>query len=141
MGFFKNIGKSLKGLTKMVSLKNAVGVATGNTGGLVKEAVGRLASPHVASSKVREIVESQGVAHAEAFVKAKSQGLSDHLANEVAKNSAAQNLGGFFTKAYLLSFWQMHKTKILIGLGIVTLGFIYLFTRKKGVTKGGVRTK
>lgn len=134
MGFFKNIGKSLKSVTKMVSLNNVIKVATGNAGDLVKEATSRLVSDHVSPETVKNVIASNGVAHAEAFVKAKSEGLSDNLAHQVAKNSTAQNVGSFFTKAYLLSFWQLHKTKILIALGVVTLGLVYLFTRKKSPT-------
>ena len=42
MGFFKKLGKSLKGVTKSISLKNLKRVATGNIADVGQEVAGRL---------------------------------------------------------------------------------------------------
>ena len=58
MGFFKNLGKSLKNVTKMVSLKNVVKVATGQAGDLGKELATRVIAPHIkTSAPVVEYIE------------------------------------------------------------------------------------
>lgn len=131
MGFLKNIGKSLKGVTKMVSLKNVVKVATGNASGLATEALGRVASPHVKGINPN----STTVKMAETFVQNKSNQLSDQIVNAAANNKDFQGIAKFGTKLYFQTMWQQHKTKILIGLAVLTLGIVYFVRRGKGKPK------
>lgn len=128
MGFLKNIGKSLKGVTKMISTKNIVKVATGNATGLGKELVGRTLQPHFSQGqKSPAVVENM----ADQYVKNVSTKVSNDIAKGLANNSDFQGIAKFGTKLWLQTMWAEHKKTILIVGGVLTLGIIYLVRRKK----------
>lgn len=127
MGFFKNIGKSLKGVTKMISTKNIVRVATGDVAGLGKEALGRTLKPHMKGANPPKVMEDM----ADQYVKNQSSIVSNKVADALATNKDFQGLAKFGTKLWFQTMWEQHKTKILIVAGVLTLGIVYLVRRKK----------
>lgn len=118
MGFFKKIGNSLKGVTKMISIKNIGKVVSGNVAGLGTELAGRLATPFVAKSTVQDVQASAPVQMLDTTLQAKTEIFSDNLAKKMGQTDTAQNLTSFATKAAIEAFWQKNKSwiKMVIGL-------------------------
>jgi hypothetical protein len=134
MGFFKNIGKSVKGLTKMVSLKNVVKVATGNVSGLGKEAVGRVLKAHMGKEAVKHVQEGQVGQMADMYVTRTSDQVSNALIKTAAGSDLGQGAAKFLTKLWFQTMWAKYKWWI-IGVAVVLVGLIwYLVKGRHGKT-------
>jgi hypothetical protein len=143
MGFFKNLGKSIKNVTKAVSLKNVVKVATGRGGEVVKEVVTRAVKPHVTtSSKASNVLSNPVVIGAVAAGDAASQRVESKLQQAVNKAVAGGSgqtndlIGSaavkFFSKAWFADMWARRKWWVIgIGAALVSLIAWLLLRGKK----------
>lgn len=131
MGFFKNIGKSIKGITKAVSIKNIVKVATGNGKEVLNDITGRVLAPHMSSEEVQVAQASPVYQTAGAFVQNQSADLSNKLVNAAARSSVAGDINGFMTKVWFKNLWINHKMKIIVTLLAIAGLITWLLMRKK----------
>lgn len=132
---FKSIGKKLKGVTKAISLKNGIKLATGDYRSVAKEVGGRLIKVVAPSgtkqpdkdnaqiTKNQQALEDYLVMQAEQNVKP----LTDKVENQIANSKVGQDISTFLTKQYLLTMWTKYRTYIILGV-LAILAFVF---RKK----------
>lgn len=141
MGFFKKLGKSLKGVTKAISLKNGLKLASGDYRGVIQEVQGRVVgglkefgqgeidkikiktggvkSPPKLSKNdlaIQDLLVTQANQHLEP--------IRQNATQQLAESKTGQQLSDFLTKQYLLTMWTKYKTYIIIG-GIAVVVFIF----------------
>lgn len=131
MGFFKNIGKSLKGLTKAVSIKNVIKVATGNGKEVLNDIAGRVLSPHMSQEQIVSATNSDAYAIAQQKADALSKDISSRASDALAKTSAGQDLATWFSKAWFKAMWLKNKTIFIVVIVAVVSFVAWLFMRKK----------
>ena len=85
MSFFKNIGKTLKGVLRGVSLNNIVKVATGNAGGVGKDLINRALKPHVGNDRAQDISNGQTASVVDEKVQQFSRNLAEKNQKYLAK--------------------------------------------------------
>jgi hypothetical protein len=153
-GALKKIGTKVK---RLASLKNVIGLATGNYLGVAKDAI-RVASTKKPSKheegSMNEIYEETDEvminsntklpSALENFLTAKGAEVQKKEVDFLAKLDGVQNASdqvtGFMSKVYAQSMWEKHKSKILIVGGLI-LGFVvYIFGFKKS-SSGGRRRR
>jgi hypothetical protein len=144
-GALKKIGTKVK---RLASLKNAIGLVTGNYLGVAKDAL-RVASTKRPSKheegSMNEIYEETDEAMinsntklpevAENFLIAKGAEMQakevDFLAKKVGVQNASDDATKFMSKVYLSAMWEKHKAKILIVGGLIVGFVVYKFGFKK----------
>ena len=129
MGFFKDIGKKIK---RVVSLKNAINVATGQWTAVGKDVI-RVATTN-APNKVGEVQlpildnttmvgkAMQGsviTSQMDAVLTAKGNEFAQKTAEIVGITPQATGVSDWFTKAYLSGMWLRYKNYILIVIAII----------------------
>lgn len=152
MGFFKNIGKSLKkvvniktlgnvvsntvkGVTKSISLNNLKSAIAGDFKGVLKDVTGKAVNSITGSLK--EIGGKLFTDTATGMVEV----VVDNVAVEAAKDTGVQNVvtsvGNSVVKATLLSYWNKYKTWFIVG-GLALASFVawLIWGRKKTSRRG-----
>jgi hypothetical protein len=126
MGFFKNIGKSLK---KTISLKNLVRVGTGQFGALSGDVLKTVSG----GFKKKDVQQTLGnlntgiVGTSTKFGESIQDGVGDVISNDRGFQTNANSATRFVAQTYLKTMWQKHKKTILIVGGAVTAFLIYKF--------------
>jgi hypothetical protein len=128
MGFFKKLGKSLKSVSKMISIKNVGKIASGKYGEIGKEFVDRSLSSFMPSHQSVKI--SNTTAKVVNTVTSKKSGNPPTTGTEVIGQIFGE-IGAESTESTMSILWERHKKKIFIGLGILTLGITYLIFRNR----------
>lgn len=148
MGLFKKLASKVK---RVVSLKNVIGIATGNYLGVAKDAL-RVATtdrpkkevgqPTVLTpdqSFLPENYQLPTVLQNTLMAKGAQQEAKavNYLASKKEVQSVADQGTGFMSKVYLQAMWLKHKTLIIVA-GASIVGFlVYWFGfRNKTGTRG-----
>lgn len=122
MGFFKKIGEKVK---RVASLKNVIGLATGNYLGVAKDAL-RVATtnkpvkgepvvqdttffeqPPVISDTVEKVLTVKGQEQTSRMV--------DMLASKKQVQDTADQATGFMSQVYLKALWLKYKTWFIVA--------------------------
>jgi hypothetical protein len=148
MGFFKKIGKGLKKITKVISLKNAINISTGNAGAVVQDLRGRIkegakeAFGNSSSSPLPQLVKAPSSVQFDVVTGRESLSQTDELIGsyintkvntikqKLYKKPEVVNTMNFFKKEVLGYYWQEYKTRILLGLGVLVALVVWLVKRK-----------
>lgn len=149
MGFFKKIAQKVK---RVASLKNVIGLATGNYLGVAKDAL-RVATTN---KLVKSVGQPTVMTPDATFVSpqtqiprivqdtllAKGAKQSSKMVNLLAQNkdvqSVANQTSAFMSKVYLQAMWLKHKTLILvIGGGLVAFLVYWFGFRAKNTKRRG----
>lgn len=133
MGFFKKIGQSLKGVSKMISIKNITKVATGQPVNFGQELAGRVLKPFMPSQNVEQAQQSETVNFANDYINMQAKNASDNLVNSLVKKKpvqdAASNMTAFFSKVYFQTMWTKYKN-LIIGLIVILVALVIWRSRK-----------
>jgi hypothetical protein len=135
MGFFKNIGKSLKNVTKAISLKNGLKAISGDYVGIGREVAGRAIKGLMgkdSGTKVTNAKELVKMQKAQQFAGDYAQSVGnqfvkpavDAVKQDIAESSTAQQVSTIVSKQYLLTMWTKYKTFIIIG-AVAIVGLIF----------------
>lgn len=131
MSFFKNIGKTLKGVLRGVSLNNIVKVATGNAGGVGKDLINRALKPHVGNDRAQDISNGQTASVVDEKVQQFSRNLAEKNQKYLAKTEILENVQKFFSKAWFQMLWSKYKKLIIAFVICIIVVFSYSMYKKR----------
>lgn len=141
MSFIKTIGNKLK---RVVSLKNAVSLVTGNYGAVTADIKRVMTTPDkkqpnnpaanvvLPSFEIPPLIDSA--------LKQQVENLSAKTANTLASSKLVQDnvnpVNGFFTKVWFKATWEKNKV-LIIALCVAIFGFVgwKLFKKPKRATR------
>lgn len=151
MGFFKKIGEKVK---RVASLKNAIGLVTGNYLGVAKDAM-RIATtnkpvktagePTVLTPDTTFLPENYQLPQTmQKVLEVKGAEQQQKAVNFIASNTAVQNTAsqatGFMSKVYIQAMWLKYKGWIIAGAIALVSFLVYWFGfRNKNTSKRRVR--